>query len=840
MASQVKLSVSQREAVDAPWEGKVTLILATAGSGKTLSLTWRTFRIASELIQKGNLDARLLCVCFNKSAADEMAEELIEIITSRHMSGSIAVTRNAQWARNMVTIEVRTFHALGFWILRSSSASERQTIRLTEGKLKLLDGKEARSLIGEALRESGEVNSRIPEKPLKACSRACERPMNAHKRKLSDWECERLLAPNSASKRPTLGHHRPTPSTYMRYQERLHARNAIDFEDMICKAVQLATSHEQVRSRMRSRYTAVLVDEFQDLTPSEFMMCKILVEKTKSLTFVGDDDQQIYSFRSSQTWFSHELLQSWFSDQLTILQLSENRRCPGAVVKSARAVISKNSRRSPKDVVPAKPDGAPVRIFAFRSLELELQFMMGRIRALLPKVKVTKERILVLFRTNAGLRVFQSKFSSSKIATSTVVTDHGRAGTIGRRTSASFALITLMSPKTDKATFIWAAVTVSPHLERSAVERILSTVTFQSLVKSEPTAVGVPATTKTEPTSPSLTQNPKSFPSKFLEALSAWFEYESVTNANFPSDASYQPIRNLLERAEHFKLKLRKLQTASDLVTCVSTILSSDRAGDLDAYPELDDSQDTSFNPTLDGSMAGHELLTTAARKIDEEEDKGDVGGNATTQIKLEAKTKEEDQSEEEDFSSLFSNDKQQRSQKLRKHGAKTTNVNRSIPQQRARIGKKIQRLCEMLDSSLTRSEVMRGGKVSRTERPPTVLSTIHKAKGTTFAYVFLCSADTFRFPVNGGIEIMESGSIDLQSLMSQEERRMFFVALTRTQKEFVCTYSRLDELGSADIRMSQSPFLAEMKQNFDSSACISETVVTTSEDVKHALKTFR
>lgn len=836
MSAQLRLSESQQKAVEAPWKGKINLVLATAGSGKTLALTRRAVKIASELVEQDTFNSRLLCVCFNKGAADEMAERLIELVQHQGLSDSVAVTRRAHLPKDMVTIEVRTFHSLGYWIVRVSSSEQRRSVGLRPGQIKLLPAKDIRLQIRAALLESGEISSVWRDKQANGYARACERPLNSYKRKLCEWECEQILAPADSKPCPHPDG-KPTRRTYECYQQRMNEQNCIDYEDMICKAVKLATTHEQVRSKLRSRYTAVLVDEFQDLTPAEFLLCKVLVEKTKSLTFVGDDDQQIYSFRSSTTWFCHELLANWFSADLHTMQLPENRRCPGAVVKSAYAVIRRNSRRAEKDIIPVHPNGSPVRIMACRNETLEISFVIQRVQALLSLIKGSRDQILVLFRTNALLEQFQKKFKAAGVATSRVLTDPGRADSIGPKTSASFALITLMSQATDRATFIWAAVTVSPTLERSAIEKMLGMETSTGRTEGSELSSRTCAENGGKNNHRYENHDSKPFPSQFLEQSVAWFEREKEGNLAFAEDSSFEGLYVLLERAEQLMIRLRTVTNAAEIVKYAEEIVSS--SGEFEAYPEMEASQQEFSQVSFDEGKAGYELLNSAARKIDEDEEEEGTDA-AKTPMKSEAAVKEEDESEEEDFSSLFSQDKQSRSRKRRKGIGGTANTQMSISQQKVRVGKKIRELCETLDSTLTKSDKKGGRKISRTVRPPTVLSTVHKAKGATFAYVFLCGTDTFRFPINGRYEIMTSGSIDLQSLQSQEERRMFFVSLTRTQKEFVCTYSIQGDFGATDFIGSQSPFLAELKQEVGNDAgCVTEAFIETEEDVQKALGNF-
>lgn len=871
MDSRIHFSQSQKKAIAAPWRRTVSLVLSTAGSGKTLALTRRAVRIAVELVNGNEINSRILCICFNKGAADEMSQRIYGIVQSLGYGARINITRKQHEPKEMVTIEIRTFHSFGFWILRSAIHCERQQVGLRRGKINLLHGKDHRDIILETLVEAGQFRPSTKKSTMDKISRETEREFRRYKRYILEGECEKFLSPQDIKPQPLRPYNFEYKHAFELYVQRMSEQNSIDYDDMIAKSVTLVKTVPRLQEMMSARYSSVLVDEFQDLTPPDFVMCKALVEKSKSLTLVGDDDQHIYSFRSASSWFCHERVQAWFSENLNVLQLPENRRCPGAIVRSAVALIENNSRRAEKGIVAVRPNGTPVRVIGCQTLKFEMELVIQRIKRLQPKVRAAKEQILVLFRTNDLLNKFHKCFRLMEVPTSRVLAPVGRAGSIGLKTTAVFALVALMSTKVDQATVVWAVITIVPALDRLVV---------QSILYSVDSATGNEESLGTEELFPSneagantgkkavhmtVPQNlVKPFPSPHLEKLRLWYEEHRNDDMNIRERCNFEHLHLLFERTERLILSLRNANDVGQVVKLAEEIVCGDDGGEYVDFAEFSASQEEEEprSEMIDDDKAGYDLLTSAVRKIDGDddddnnEDDNDNGHYCTKADTLQhQRTTHSDEGDDiEDFASLFKQDTKLRTQKKKKFFPGSDVHSTNITRRRKKLGKKINKLCSAMEPILTKSDHTGRGKTACTERPVVVLSTIHRAKGTSFAYVFLCGADDNNLPVCGR-DLAQTCGADLDTAFVEEERRLLFVSLTRTQREFMCTYSvptpsdqskwlvtpsSIPPPQSPHPRAFQSPFLQELFHNLSGDQkCVTESFILETKDIKRVLDSF-
>lgn len=816
------LSQSQNEAISAPWRGTVNVILSTAGSGKTLTLTKRAVWIAQQLVLDRVPSARLLCVCFNKSAAEEMFERIRMELVDLKLENDVFVTSSRSSLFDKVTIEVRTFHALGLWVLHIASPNERNSVGLGSGNLTVLKGKELNALALEALTEAREVQPNLNAREANKVARKAAQRFSESKRALCDARCEAGF-----SGKEDIVSTSQTSRALQVFQERMKERNGIDYSDMIGKAIELSTNHERIRSKLESRFQAVLVDEFQDMSPSNFALCKAFVDKTRSLTVVGDDDQRIYSFRSSLTWVCHDQIANSFRRESKIFRLPENRRCPGAIVKSANALIRKNLNRYEKGMTPTQSDGTPMRIVGCKSKALEIQFVTDRIKALLPIARRNGHQVLVLFRINALLGEFQKSFRAAGIQTSSTILTTGAAETLGPRTLSVYGLILLLSKSISKETFLWAATIVSPTLEREALQKILDHAEHSQ------------ATNETSHyATEEFSHNPQAaaYSSPFVDKLAKWFREHRDSQTGMTSPPDLHAIRTLLAYWEHLREQARSLSSLEDLVEFAGVILPPDSA--VGEIPETISSQQSDYGEkrTAGDDNAGFSYLVKAASAIDKTW-KEDV-----PHCKIETGPDDDDV---EDFSSLFSRDDHSRAQKRRKtmgvrQKAATPSGKRDIL-----VGKLEKLHLELNDLlSTSTSEKTKTMSSSRRIHCKTVLSTIHRAKGAQAAYVFLCGADKYNIPNGAGRRLNMGMRVDMHSPEIEEERRMFFVSLTRTQKEFTCTYSVPTEPNARpeeDIRSWRSPFLEELCEGVEGEkGCVSESFIHNEDDIKTVVQNLQ
>eukprot|EP00177_Eucheuma_denticulatum_P000501 GFKZ01000887.1.p1 GENE.GFKZ01000887.1~~GFKZ01000887.1.p1 ORF type:complete len:896 (+),score=121.00 GFKZ01000887.1:390-3077(+) len=853
----MQLSESQTAAVYSDWRNTVSLVLSTAGSGKTRALTCRAVRIAAELVREKKLNSRVLCICFNVSAAQEMVERITDLVQETDCLHKLIVTRHALQPKEMVVIEVRTFHALGYWILRSANGSERERVGLRRGTLKLLTGIAHTNVVIEALQEAGVLSPSEKKREKNSAARKYQANFSEYKRFLLERECEHYLPQyKGESQQPLISRRLISARAFELYKQRMQELNGITYDDMIAKSVSLLQNAGRIREAVSSRYQAVLVDEFQDLTPAEFVMCKAFVETSKALTMVGDDDQQIYSFRSSRTWFCHEMVATWFRENINVLQLPENRRCPGAVIKSAAAVVARNSRRAPKSILPVLPVGNPVRIIGCQTDKLEILFVINRIKSLLPIVRKKKQQILVLFRTNLLLNIFQKQFRLADVATSRVLVDPEGEDDIGSKTSATFALICLMSRKIDRATFLWAITTVS-DLHRDVVEGILESSESSETVRTNGSSTEVGSNCNEN--NKRLRQDgnmastcdvsDKPYPSQYLEKLTNWYRANRSEDMDSDLQKTCHNLHNLLGKTERLTMAIRKVDKADKMARIAEEIISVTSPGEYEDFIQHSQDERTEKIPeTIADGKGGFDLIISVARKIDENaqeewEEAAECLRDTAAPNSKQKSGKEDDDAT--DFAGLFDQDKNL-AKKKRGNSGTNSNADASVAVVRRRMmGKKIDELCETLLVTMTRSGGSERTKLSRSERPSTVLSTIHKAKGTSFAYVFLCGANTVQLPVAGALDLelascngeVPREAREAHSLRVQEERRLFFVSLTRTMIEFTCTYSPGVPCVD-DIKKWRSIFITEMLDGIgDSKHLATEWFVHNKRDVFATVK---
>lgn len=830
----MELSQSQKAAVYSEWKNKVTLVLSTAGSGKTLALTCRAVHIATDLVRQNKTNSRVLCICFNVSAADDMTQRITNLVQKSDCCDKIFVTRHDIQAMGMVSIEVRTFHALGYWILRSANGDELQTVGLKEGTIKVLSDKAHLNVVTEALKEAKLLSSSLQKSQNKKLLSVYEKNFCQYKRSVLENESHHYLSHRYGEPCQQPSTRLSNPKAFQFYQQRMQEQNGITYDDMIGKPVALLRNKGRIHKQISSRYEAVLVDEFQDLTAAEFVLCKAFVENSKALTMVGDDDQHIYSFRSSKPFHSHKKLREWFHQNINILLLPENRRCPGAVVQSATAVITRNLDRVPKDISAVRPVGNPVRIVGCENQSLEIKFMVERIKSLLPTVRKRKQQILVLFRTTELLNTFQKQLHLGNAATTRVLIEPGAGDRIVSKTTATFALICLMSRKIDRATFLWAVVTVS-DLPGEFVESILdSSKSDEQVEQNEPsTAVGSSCHENSKrlredgSMAPKLCEIDNPYSSQYLETLTAWYRSNRSSEVDQNLPKIFQSLHCLLEKTDELSLKLGNLDSADEVVRSAEEIISATSPGDNDDYVQYSQDETTDMaSDRIAGGKEGFDLLVSAARRIDQnareewEEAREGLKDAAATNSK--EKRKKTDDARE-DFLAPFGMGKRRVKKRRGNEGTDSSISARTAMERQRMMGRKIDEFCETILVSMTRSDGSESTKLSRSERPLTVLSTIHKAKGTSCAFVFLCGANKKNLPL---------GRYPHASAKIREERRLFFVSMTRTMTEFTCTYSpEGDYKGS--ISDWRSMFIDELLDGIgDSKELATEWLVREKRDV--------
>lgn len=356
------------EHVDGP-----LLILAGAGSGKTRVIT---HRVAYLIDQERVNPLNILAITFTNKAAQEMRERVNLIVGD----GADRV-----W--------VSTFHSLCVRILR------RYADRLGYGKsFDIYDADDQKSLVKSILKDLQIDPKRYPEKMfMSEISKAKEKYMS----------CDEFARKNATDFAAT-----KVADVYTEYQNRLRKNNAMDFDDLIYKTVELFEHNPDVLDSYQNRFRYIMVDEYQDTNHIQFLMVKMLARKYKNLCVVGDDDQSIYKFRGANITnilgFEKEY------PEAEVIKLEQNYRSCGNILAAANAVIQHNEGRKDKALWTDRDAGEKISFEQCDTEYVEGDMVASRIKSLV-RQGVPYRDIAILYRTNAQSRILGEKMVYNNI-----------------------------------------------------------------------------------------------------------------------------------------------------------------------------------------------------------------------------------------------------------------------------------------------------------------------------------------------------------------------------------------------------------------------------------------
>ena len=360
------LNPAQKEAVQRV-EGPL-LILAGPGSGKTRVIT---HRIAYLIKTTGVNPRRIMAVTFTNKAAREMKERLQKLL--------------GQVAEN---IWAGTFHAICARILRQDG----KAIGL-DSNFVIYDEDDQQSLVKQCLQELDfDPRQYNPYKIRNAISQAKSQHLTAA-----------ALADMHGSRWDDI-----VSRIYERYQEQLGQSNAVDFDDLLMKAVQLFEKHPDVLAKYQTRYLHLMVDEFQDTNITQYRLIKLLGGKYRNVCVVGDPDQSIYSWRFADI----RNILSFEKDypEASVIMLEQNYRSTKNILEAASSVISVNQQRKQKKLWTANSEGAPVSLIMTYNEQEEAQFLVNEILRLTGSDGVKPGDCAVMYRTNAQSRAVEEAF----------------------------------------------------------------------------------------------------------------------------------------------------------------------------------------------------------------------------------------------------------------------------------------------------------------------------------------------------------------------------------------------------------------------------------------------
>ncbi|MCA1613421.1 MAG: UvrD-helicase domain-containing protein [Acidobacteria bacterium] len=370
------LNERQREAVTAT-EGPL-LILAGAGSGKTRVIV---HRIAYLISEKNVAPYNILAVTFTNKAAGEMRERVERLLAGERLQSAPLIS---------------TFHSLCVRILR------RDIERLQEGYTRsftIYDQDDSLRVVKACVKDLGYDTERLaPRQAQSAISHA--------KNSGLDPEGYAARSEYGDEKRAAIAR------VFKLYEERLVNSNALDFDDLMIKAVRLLRRDEETRARYNDKFRYILVDEYQDTNSLQFALIKFLTERRQNICVVGDESQSVYRWRGAD--ITNILnFEEQFSDA-KVIKLEQNYRSTQTILDVAGAVIKHNTERKDKALWTANPAGARVRYYQALDADAEARFVAAKIEE--HRRKDAQARAAILYRTNAQSRVFEEAMRRAGIA----------------------------------------------------------------------------------------------------------------------------------------------------------------------------------------------------------------------------------------------------------------------------------------------------------------------------------------------------------------------------------------------------------------------------------------
>ena len=366
------LNEPQREAVYYT-EGPL-LILAGAGSGKTRVLT---HRIAYLIEEKGVNPWNILAITFTNKAAGEMRERVDRLVGF----GSESI-----W--------VSTFHSMCVRILRRHISLLGYDTNFT-----IYDADDQKTLMKDVCKLL-QIDTKIYKE------RALLAAVSHAKNELVTPEEFRLNAGGDFSQRKIA-------EVYEEYEKQLKANNALDFDDLLIKTVQLFQTQADVLEYYQERFRYIMVDEYQDTNTVQFELVRLLASKYRNLCVVGDDDQSIYKFRGAN--IKNILNFERYFEDAKVIKLEQNYRSTSNILNAANAVIRNNAGRKDKTLWTDNGEGEKIQYRQFDSAYDEAEYIVDDIRKRVREQEYSYHDNVILYRTNAQSRLFEEKFVTANI-----------------------------------------------------------------------------------------------------------------------------------------------------------------------------------------------------------------------------------------------------------------------------------------------------------------------------------------------------------------------------------------------------------------------------------------
>lgn len=359
----------QREAIT-HFEGPLQ-VLAGAGSGKTRVITRRV----CYLIENGVDPYNILAITFTNKAADEMKERVKQYYAHRGM-----------W--------VSTFHSMCARILRADGNVER--LGFTR-HFSIYDTSDSVSIIKTALKEL-----ELDPTHWKPASLAAT--ISGAKNK--------LLGPDGMLKEKSDYYHQVAAKVYERYQSILTANNALDFDDLLVRVIQLFNENQDILEKYQETFLFILIDEYQDTNFAQYLLQKLLARKYRNICVTGDPDQSIYGWRGANLGNIMDFEREY--PDAKVVRLEQNYRSTKNILRAASEVIVYNKLRKDKELWTENPEGETIPLIHADDERQEAEVVASRIKGLSEKGRKHSD-IAVFYRTNAQSRVLEAALMRESI-----------------------------------------------------------------------------------------------------------------------------------------------------------------------------------------------------------------------------------------------------------------------------------------------------------------------------------------------------------------------------------------------------------------------------------------
>ncbi len=372
------LNPAQREAV-LHTEGPL-LVLAGAGSGKTRVITHRIVH----LLDQGVAPEAIVALSFTNKAAEEMRERLVKLAGKQRAEALV----------------LGTFHSLGAWMMREDPQGFAMPKRF-----QILDQGDVYGVVRNLLRELGYHGP--------ATKRRFD--LGAIVQRISLWKNEFLTADQVGKlvdRGPGTDYDEVAAALYEPYEDRLRSLAAVDFDDLVCRVAGCLHDDAEVRQRWRERFRYLLVDEYQDTNTAQFQLLLALLGPKRNLCVVGDDDQAIYGWRGAKV--ANILGFDMYFRDAKVVKLEANYRSRPPITTCANSVISHNTSRHDKQLVPHRRGGDPVQVVVVRDGPTEAKWVADKVLELI-RSQTPGEQIAILYRSTRQARPIEQNLQEHGI-----------------------------------------------------------------------------------------------------------------------------------------------------------------------------------------------------------------------------------------------------------------------------------------------------------------------------------------------------------------------------------------------------------------------------------------